>query len=47
MKQKIINTVYYEDYKSFKQAILDFFENIDVWKEEMISFIGNQPHFNP
>jgi transposase len=40
MKKTVINTKFYPTFKEFKQAINDFFENIDDYKTAIKSFIG-------
>lgn len=40
LKKKIINSTYYDSYDKFHQAILDFFNNIDTYEEELKSLIN-------
>lgn len=44
MRKKVINTNYYQKFTDFKDAILNFFENIDSLKDELKSFIGLTMH---
>lgn len=48
MRKKVINTIYYPDFKSFKSAIKDFFDNIEIYINELKQFIGTEFHlFEP
>ena len=52
MRKQVVNTIYYPDFKSFKSAIKNFFDNIDMYRSELKQFIGTefhlwQPNFNP
>ncbi len=48
LRKKVINTLYYEKFKDFKQAVLGFLENIADYKAELKQFIGLKFHlFNP
>jgi transposase len=48
MRKKVINTIYYSEFKTFKEAILTFFETIGERKDELKSFIGTKLHLlNP
>ncbi len=40
MRKVVINTKYYPDFKDFKGAIVDFFENQEQYKKEIAQFIG-------
>lgn len=40
MRKNIINAKYYPQFKDFKKAIWNFFDNIDTYKEKLKSFIG-------
>ena len=40
MRKYVINTKFYYDFKDFKKAIIDFFENQNKYKEEIKQFIG-------
>jgi transposase len=40
MRKKVINTKYYPQFKEFRRAIVDFFENIAQYKEELRSLIS-------
>lgn len=44
MRIKIINNRFYEKFSIFKKTIIDFFENIGIYKKELESFIGNRLH---
>jgi len=44
MRKKVINTIYYPDVTSFKAAIKDFFDNIDMYRNELKQFIGTEFH---
>jgi transposase len=44
MRKKVINTTYYQDFLSFKTAILNFFANIEIYKNELKQFIGTEFH---
>ena len=39
LRKKVINTVYYPDFKDFRGAVLGFFENIEQYKTELKSLI--------
>jgi transposase len=39
MRKKVINTHFYPTFKEFKKAILEFFENLDCYKNELDSLI--------
>jgi len=50
LRKKVINTIYYPDFSSFKLAIYNFFKNIESYKQEIKQFIGDKFHlfnFNP
>jgi transposase len=48
MRKKVINTTYYAEFKTFRQAILDFFNSIEQYKNELKQFIGQKFHMlNP
>jgi transposase len=40
LRKKVINTVYYPDFKDFRRAVLGFFENIEQYKTELKSLIS-------
>ncbi len=40
MRKKIINTKYYPEFEDFKKAIMNFFNNIEQYKDEIAEFIG-------
>lgn len=40
LKKKIINTHYYPSFAEFKNAVLDFFDNIHLYKHELKQAIG-------
>lgn len=42
LKRKVINIHYYETFLEFKQAFLDFFDNIHEYKNELKQAIGTQ-----
>jgi transposase len=42
MRKKIINTTYYADFETFKKTILNFFNNIGQYKNELKRFIGTK-----
>ena len=44
MRKKIINNKFYEKFTLFKKTIMDFFENIEEFKDELASFIGQRLH---
>lgn len=44
LRKKIINTQYYSDFKEFKKAVMEFFKNINNYKEELKTFIGFKMH---
>ncbi len=41
MKKIVINNKYYEKPKEFRRKLLDFFENIQIYKKELESLITN------
>ncbi len=41
MKKIVINNKYYEQPKEFRRKLLDFFENIQIYKKELESLITN------
>lgn len=48
MRKKVINTKYFQKFTDFKNAILDFFDNIDSMANELKKFIGLKMHIiNP
>jgi transposase len=48
MRKKVINTIYYPEFKLFKEAILNFFNTIGQYKDELKQFIGTKLHLlNP
>jgi transposase len=48
MRKKVINTIYYPEFKLFKEAILNFFNTIGQYKNELKQFIGTKLHLlNP
>jgi len=44
MRKKVINTNYFQKFADFRNAILDFFDNIDSLADELKSFIGLNMH---
>ena len=40
MRKKVINTKYYPEFKNFKEAIVNFFENQEQYRKEIAQFIG-------
>jgi transposase len=42
MKKKVINTHYYETFSSFKAAVMGFFEEIHLYKDELKQAIGTE-----
>ena len=44
MRAKIINTKYFVKFESFQDAIRNFFQNIESFKEELKTFIGLKMH---
>ncbi len=42
MRKKVINTKYYPEFKEFKIAINTFFDHIDLFKNELKTFIGTK-----
>jgi transposase len=44
LRKKVINTIYYPDFSSFKLAIDNFFNNIGAYKQEIKQFIGDKFH---
>ena len=44
MREKTINTKYFAKFESFQDAIRNFFENIESFKEELKTFIGLKMH---
>ena len=40
LRKKVINTTYYPDFKDFRTAVLQFFENIKQYKTELKSLIS-------
>ena len=48
MRKKVINTTYYSEFKAFREAIHNFFNSIDQYKNELKQFIGSKLHvLNP
>lgn len=47
LRKKIIRTIYYESFKLFKERILDFFDNINQYKEDLKKFVGSKLHLLP
>jgi transposase len=48
MRKKVINTTYYAEFKTFRQAVLGFFDSINQYKHELKQFIGDKFHLlNP
>lgn len=48
MRNKVINTTYYPEFKSFREAIHNFFNSISQYKNELKQFIGSKLHvLNP
>jgi len=44
MRTQVINTIYYPDFKSFKSAIKNFFDNIDRYRNELKQVIETEFH---
>jgi transposase len=44
LRKKVINTTYYPKFEQFKNAIKNFFENIESKKDELKQFIGSKFH---
>jgi transposase len=42
MRKNVINTKYYSEFRDFKKAINQFFENIDSFKYQLKTFIGTK-----
>ncbi len=42
MRKKVINVMYYPNFESFKNAIRNFFSNINNYKDDIRKFIGNK-----
>jgi len=48
MRKKVVNTTYYPEFKSFREAIQNFFNSIGQYKNELKQFIGTKLHvLNP
>jgi transposase len=48
MRKKVINTIYYAEFKTFRDAILNFFNTIGQYQNELKQFIGTKLHLlNP
>jgi transposase len=47
LRKKVINNRYYETFIKFRDAVFDFFENIDEMKSDLKTFIGNKLHLFP
>ena len=45
MRSKKLGSEYYEDYKSFKISLIDFFDNIEDYKDELQSLMKWKFHF--
>jgi len=44
LKKKVINTIYYEKFSSFKEAVLKFFNNSNEYRDELKKSIGLKFH---
>jgi len=44
MRKEVINNLYYEKFKEFRDAVLGFFDRSPLFKEELKSFIGAKMH---
>jgi len=44
MRKKLLKSVYYETFKEFKAAVLQFFERIAMYADELKQFIGTEFH---
>ena len=44
MRKKLIKSIYYETFKAFKSAVLNFFEGIATYRDELKQFIGTEFH---
>jgi transposase len=47
LRKKKINTTYYEKLKDFRQNILDFLDNINLYTDEIKKFVGTKLHLMP
>jgi transposase len=47
LRKKKINTTYYEKLKDFRENILDFFDNLNLYAEEVKKFVGTELHLMP
>lgn len=47
LRKKKINTTYYEKLKDFRQNILDFLDNINLYADEVKKFVGTKLHLMP
>lgn len=45
MKKKVIRNSYYPKFKDFQKAVLDFFDNLPQYADELRRFVGTKPHF--
>lgn len=45
MKKKVIRNSYYPKFKDFQKAVLDFFDNLPQYADELKRFVGTKPHF--
>jgi transposase len=44
MKKKVIRNKYYPKFKDFQNALLDFFDNLSQYADELKRFVGTKPH---
>lgn len=44
MRKKIMKSIYYETFKEFKAAVLQFFKRIAIYADELKQFIGTEFH---
>lgn len=47
MRKKVMNSKYYETFTKFRDAVFDFFENIEDIKSDLKTFVGNKLHLFP
>lgn len=47
LRKKKINTIYYEKLNEFRESILDFFDNLNLYANEVKKFVGIKLHLLP
>jgi transposase len=47
LRKKKINTTYYEKLKDFRENILDFLDNINLYEKDLKKFIDTKLHLMP